>query len=90
MKHWIARIIFRAWKKICEYKWYFYKYPVLLSGWAFMLYFTSSLWLSVLEMSVCFDSCPLSGPAGPHQWYDHSRSLYQLTVQAQHKLHSVL
>lgn len=55
-----------------------------------MLYFTSSLWLSVLEMSVCFDSCPLSGPAGPHQWYDHSRSLYQLTVQAQHKLHSVL
>lgn len=43
MKHWIARIIFRAWKKICEYKWYFYKYPVLLSGWAYMLYFTSSL-----------------------------------------------
>lgn len=30
MKHWIARIIFRAWKKICEYKWFFLQVPCVI------------------------------------------------------------
>lgn len=71
----------------------FYKCPVLLSVKAYMLYDILQVlcgWVVLECLFRCFDSCPLPGPAGPHQWYDHPHSLYHLTVQAQHELYSVL